>query len=261
MRELPTLFRAPMVRALLAGRMTQTRLPMKPSSCYFGSAPPAFWDHADFTDAFVDGELSQYLHVAAHEEKGCAECERMGWDGTRHRLWPRMAPASEWQQEPDRHSGYVPPASRLWVRETWRRWDNGGRQIAYRADLQCLEATEETGHWLVFDAGNRLRSDPGGWSSAIQMPRWMSRFALEVTRVRAQRLHDIDEEDALAEGITALGGVFSFDSPRAGVHDTAVAAYRELWESIHGKGSWEATPWIWAISFNPSREGDGHARR
>ncbi len=257
MNELAVVFEETIMPSLLAGKKTQARQIISPTNADFGSAPPYFWSHADFDDAFVDGTLSQYLHVAAHRNPSCWECDRHGWTGTRHRLWPRMAPASEWQQQPDAATGYVPPASRLWVAEGWRRWDNGGRQIAYRADLQCLEATEEDGQWLVFDAGNRLGSDPGGWSPANIMPRWTSRMVLEVKRVRAQRLQDILEEDALAEGVAEEQGRYSFAGGMR--YDTAVGAYRAYWEQVHGAESWTENPRVWEISFAPVKPATGES--
>ena len=79
------------------------------------------------------------------------------------------------------------------------------------------------------------------------MPRWASRITLEVTGVRVERLHDISEGDAIAEGLTRIEpaawvgalGNFYID-PRL--------AYRDLWES-NGPGSWAANPWLWAIAF------------
>lgn len=82
------------------------------------------------------------------------------------------------------------------------------------------------------------------------MPRWASRITLEVTGVRVERLHDISEADALAEGIVQLrdGG---FGLP-AGEHYHAAdprISYWSLWEHINGTGSVEANPWVWVVEF------------
>jgi hypothetical protein len=74
------------------------------------------------------------------------------------------------------------------------------------------------------------------------MPRWASRITLEITEVRMQRLHDISEEDARAEG--APPGL----NPD-GSGESYVAGFGDLWESIHGPSGWNANPWVWAITF------------
>jgi len=77
---------------------------------------------------------------------------------------------------------------------------------------------------------------------SIHMPRWASRITLEVTGVRVERLQDISEADAMAEGApwAACG------SPQEG---SQKAGYARLWESINGPGSWDANPWVWVVEF------------
>ncbi len=94
------------------------------------------------------------------------------------------------------------------------------------------------------------------------MPSWASRITLEITGVRVERLNDISEADAIAEGVerhldgwypygirtiltTLVGGV---EVP-AQFCRTARDSYRMLWESINGPGSWDANPWVWVVSF------------
>lgn len=81
------------------------------------------------------------------------------------------------------------------------------------------------------------------WKSPIHMPRTASRITLEVTAVRIERLHDIAEADAQAEGV---------DRIRASV-PTYRDAYRYLWEEIHGLGAWEANPWVWVVKFRTEK--------
>lgn len=84
---------------------------------------------------------------------------------------------------------------------------------------------------------------------AIFMPRWASRITLEVTEVRVQRLQEISEEDAIAEGISK-----EYCDP-IGKHSKADwhirNDYRDLWNSINSKRgySWDSNPWVWCISF------------
>ena len=76
------------------------------------------------------------------------------------------------------------------------------------------------------------------------MPRWASRIILEVTDIRVDRLQDISEKDAKAEG-----------APMSVHHGTAeiVSSYRDgfenIWNSINGSGSWAANPYVWVIEF------------
>ena len=82
------------------------------------------------------------------------------------------------------------------------------------------------------------------------MPRWASRINLEVVNVRVERLQDISEEDAIAEGIEAHDddGVIYY-GPYGKGHADPVQAYETLWESINGPGSWDKNPWVWVVEF------------
>ena len=83
------------------------------------------------------------------------------------------------------------------------------------------------------------------------MPRWASRIALEVTGVRVERLLDISDADALAEGIERQGsGWRCYTSVNAGLcYRSPVNSYLSLWNAINGDGSSEANPLVWAIEF------------
>lgn len=131
----------------------------------------------------------------------------------------------------------------LWVRETWTEGceiDDGEKTASemrtyYRAD------GEPFGRWLDPDTGEFR--DGIKWRPSIHMPRWASRITLRVTEVRVQRLHDISEEDAKAEGVTRPMILHDDDGT------SFVDAFCDLWFCIHGPGSWEANPWVAAISF------------
>lgn len=128
---------------------------------------------------------------------------------------------------------------RLWVREAYciTQGDDGTNGLLYRG--QCEE----------------YPSLKPIWKSSIYMPRWACRTVLEITEVRVERVQEISEEDALTEGVTRIdhgrGYYFSAvrDEPHHGNWVDPVDAYRELWESIHGKGSWDLNPWVWVIGF------------
>ena len=133
---------------------------------------------------------------------------------------------------------YGAPGDRLWVRET--HMDLGACYL-YRAD-----ADAERERTLVA---------PGQWwRPAIHMPRAASRITLEVTAVRVERLQDISEADAVAEGIERSGECNwrdYLDHPYNNF-TSARRSYRSLWESINGPGAWDAKPWVWVVEFKRS---------
>jgi hypothetical protein len=129
---------------------------------------------------------------------------------------------------------YGQPGDRLWVREAWQAWcdfDNTApRDIPVGSDIQ---------YPATYD----------GWVSkirpSIHMPRWASRITLEVTGVRVERLQDISEADALAEGVAYS----MLQQIQAGQDRWARHAYQRLWESINDDGSWAANPFVWVGEF------------
>lgn len=137
------------------------------------------------------------------------------------------------------------PGDRLWVRETWAPVspDENWRpikecNIEYRADDPNAK---RAGGWdeAPYDA-EAIR-----WRSPIHMPRWASRITLDVTEVRVQRLQDISCMDAMREGVTIPAHI-----PQDGADlDWARRGFRELWQSLHSPGSWDANPWVAAITF------------
>lgn len=233
MKERPILFSAPMVLALLEGRKTQTRRVIKPQ--------PEWDAEVKYTRnggplAFPIGSLGQQCGPAI-----LADGRKNGWLGIRNPYG----------------------SDRVWVREAWSKWENGGRQIAYRADGRCFEAmTNSQGEWMAEDHGGRLNpANPNvKWKPSIHMYRWMSRITLEITEVRVQRLQEISEADAIAEGLRihenpmcSIGVGRYMYTAFPGQHSRwsldAVTAYRELWESINGAESWAVNPWVWAVTF------------
>lgn len=158
------------------------------------------------------------------------------------------------------------PGDRLWVRETWAdveplpsrtpaydgarfavRPDGSSSELWYRADGEMGVTS------LLFDDGPR-------WRPSIHMPRWASRITLEIVDVRVERLHDITEEDARAEGVDwaspqPFGEKWDDDDredPREvgyGSGSFALDNFRRLWSSINGSESWAANPWVWRVEF------------
>jgi hypothetical protein len=137
------------------------------------------------------------------------------------------------------------PGDRLWVRETFctsRRTVNKPT-----GDFQCNRVR---GLWEFSIFRERvMRPEDYRWKPSIFMPRWASRIALEITGVRVERVQDISEKDAIAEGVRAP------DARRwtCNAKLTPQAdAFAVLWDSINAKRdySWESNPWVWVISFN-----------
>lgn len=129
------------------------------------------------------------------------------------------------------------PGDRLWVRESWM--DTSSTGIESR-DPHTLKLTRYA-YMADTPAGSyadQCRKDFGlKWKPSIHMPRAACRITLEITGVRVERLQDISDADARAEGMPATVA----NSPRVW--------FASLWESINGPGSWDANPWVWVVEF------------
>ena len=221
MADRPIIFSAPMVRAILAGTKTQTRRAIK--------AQP---------NATHDGE--PYWFIGGY------------------RVWG-YRPATA---VPLRAGGnpmpcpYGQPGDRLWVRETFvQGWPHNENGCPDQFDEDGNERPMSTWYrasnpeliWCT-DGENDERTP---WRPSIHMPRWASRITLEITAVRVDRLQDISEADAQAEGIQyserfngyciGMAEHFHSNDPRQ--------SYLSLWEAINGGGSVEANPWVWVLEF------------
>lgn len=208
MKARPILFSGPMVRALLAGTKTQTR-----------RVAGKTVRHPDLGNLYTPGAL-----VLEHEP----------------------------QHVIDRCCPYGQPGDRLWVRETWQGpllqefeidadtdWHYASHLHQYQNPEHCEYAADGGPKPEYMDADDVMRQ---GWRPSIHMPRWASRITLEVISVRVERLQDISEADALAEGVPnslhLSGGRFAREN------------FAHLWWTIHGDDAWAANPWVWVIEFN-----------
>lgn len=244
MRERPILFSAPMVRALLDGTKTQTRRVVK-------GLADKMWIEATAAGGFA---------VCYDSEPTCGNGV---WEVTEH-SHPIACP-------------YGQPGDRLWVREAFRFLDSFDSDSPSRVGERCIDAGYSK-PWapLQFEANGAQRDwmtvgtptyppqppTAGKLRPGIHMPRWASRIDLEVTGVRVERLQDISEADAIAEGIDmesdhaslclniAATASYPNDLPRG---SAAVAVYKALWEQINGASSWEANPWVWCVEFRRIR--------
>lgn len=150
------------------------------------------------------------------------------------------------------------PGEILWVKETFKF--NPGGPI-YDAAGVIMDSMDDE---LIYraDSPNLVTK----WTPSIHMPRWASRITLGVTGIRMERLQDISDEDAMAEGLKRMtkdGVLDKYGIPDAdgmpGTDDmgwpwtkwdaSPVTAYKKLWEKIHGPGSWDKNPLVWVIEF------------
>jgi len=134
---------------------------------------------------------------------------------------------------------YGEAGDRLWVRETWKPWPNtAGPEFRGPDDMGAIYAA-------TWD-----KSGGYGWKPSIHMPRWASRLLLEVVSVRVERVQDIGEADARAEGVDHI--------PAAPAALTHRAAFSGLWNSINsGRGySWTVNPWVWVVEFRRAPHAD-----
>lgn len=213
MRESPILFSGPMVRAILDGRKTQTRRPIK------GIDPDC-----------LEETMSKAQWARVNRE-------RPAWFGASY-LCP-----------------YGQPGDRLWVRETCRAHErnDGLDGVLYPADnafVPIAGTNESVDRWITL---NSYRGARGATVPAIHMPRWASRITLEIAGVRVERLQDISEADAAAEGIdkTAAGFWSTYGQREVDGTYSPRASYQCLWDSLNaarGHG-WDANPWVWVVEF------------
>lgn len=206
MKERPIIMSGSSVRAILAGRKTQTRRVMKlqPGN---GCSPA----------------------LSSERYRGCVVAF---WGG---------------ESEFDGYDCHCPqgaPGDRLWVKETWRRLPGG--QLEYRGDE------------------NPFVADAGPWESPLFLRRDDSRLALEIAEIRVERLRDISEADAVAEGFEGvLCDHPDPESARIGCTDCMNSGWLEppwvgfhlAWDELNAKRGfgWETNPWVWVVEFKQGK--------
>ncbi|HBW8600725.1 TPA: hypothetical protein MFM53_002312 [Klebsiella pneumoniae] len=219
MKERGMIFNGEMVRAILDGRKTQTRRPVK-----FPVLDKNLG--CELSGNELAGELSagNYLNSA------------FGKPGDR--IWVREAyrfPASLDDVSP---TGVGEMAVATGYRKPWA------------PTFYEFTGTFSDG-WKGFETPPKV-SDAGKLRPSIHMPRWASRILLEITDVRVERLNTISEGDARSEGIIDGGCLNCGESEPCGCANPepdATDAFAYLWQSIYGQESWNANPWVWVISF------------
>ncbi len=243
MTDSPILFSAPMVRALLAGTKTQTRRALKNGWQPMLNAP-----HDLVRTWFAPPEIPTLGIPNQWAESGIYAVKH----GTRgYNRFLGMAPYR--------------PGDRLWVKETWNvfAFSQDGEcawpcsKIPTATEMAEMEELAVRGvPKVIYRESDRAREwfKDQPWRVSIHMPRWASRLTLLVTDVRVQRLQDISEADAMAEGIVAAQEGYALTRAGECWGPTAAKAYFHLWNSINGPDAWDENPWCCAVSFQVVRQ-------
>jgi hypothetical protein len=220
-RERPILFSGPMVRAILEGKKTQTRRVLRPQPA--PNTHMVQWNSAE--EAYVPWRDSP---VGA------------GW----------------WRTGPLHLCPYGVVGDRLWVRETHAVLDittdtTQAKSVRPSTPWTACVTSPDGDEWYVLPLDpsewrESFYNDHVQWRPSIHMPRWASRLTLEVTGVRVERLHEID--NPLAEGVECHVG---------GKEHERIASSRQvfhnLWDSLNAKRGfgWDVNPWVWVLEFKP----------
>lgn len=218
-KERPILFSTPMVQAILEGKKTQTRRIIKPQ--------PSECDHTSFVDA--DWKNTGFTPSRISIKYGRLYCANCGAGTERSKDYGgQMCP-------------YGKTGDILWVRESWRF--AGGYEK--KPDTRVMSPAD-----FIYRADEEWS---GPFKPSIHMPRNACRIFLEITDIRVERLHDISEEGAIAEGIEDLTGgqKLSFRNYINGHPMTPVGSFKSLWKKINGEENWNQNPWVWVIEFKP----------
>ena len=217
-----------MVRAILEGRKTQTRRIIKPQ-------PIRVYDNVPYQPHFFDVEGETNIIRTDKTPDG------------KQVIRPIKCPFGQ-------------PGDRLWVRETvqvFGRLTKNGFTDSGKQKWEFLASPDR----LVKYAGDFVQSpknktDRGYYTRpAIHAPRWTSRITLEITDVRVERLRDISETGAVAEGVEVVGEnihkqpVYKDYVTYGMAWSSAVRSFQSLWQKINGDGAWEQNPFVWAITF------------
>jgi hypothetical protein len=219
----PIIFSGPMVLAVLEGRKTQTRRIVKPQ--------PEKWNTAQ-----------RAPFTLPHEP----------------RTWSPLADNSD-----DRVCPYELGAE-LWVRESWSIWDKTMTRIE-RESLRIPTGPNglmpgSEGYWkrrVIYRCdGDPDPVNPWMWYPSIFMPRWASRITLEVTGVRVERLNEISEADAKAEGVEpwSFGPYQNMTTGEYGATYPYRGGFACVWDELQEAHTWKSNPWVWVYEFRKVEE-------
>ena len=234
MKERPILFNTEMVKAILAGTKTQTRriIKIQPPNAEYRISTLA--ETTDRSRKKLEGQHHWVIY-----------------DHDKHSI----------KEDQDKYFrspfGYV--GDRLWVREahTFRVQHYCGESGCDCDDISIRYEADNSSDMISGahkDIPDNWGFEGGRLRPSLHMPRWASRITLEITNVRVERLQDISEDDAKAEGVDIFrvqlgelnpilvpGGHRGTDCPKEG--------FNSLWDSINGANSWSENPWVWVVEF------------
>ncbi len=246
MKEYPILFKGDMVRAILEGRKTETRRIVKPTvkGCTVG--------------VYTTAGKVMLNDVVNVQEDGDP------WTGIK--------------------CPYGQVGDRLWVRETWADTSGeNGPMISYRAKGGCDRFLVNESYPVDYSLYPKcnftmwctdLRSGAKGhnWRPSIFMPRWASRITLEIIEISVERVQDMDNDNAISEGINEYwidyddgGGYWNvpalWTNPDGKIikkiqTEDPIEAFSNLWDSINKKRGfgWDSNPWVWVVKFKRVEE-------
>lgn len=230
-----------MVRAILDGKKTQTRRIVKPQP----DSPRSIYS-CPGNDTIVTPHLS-LAHTGANSDVRSI----VGWEFKMTQLG--SVPCK--QHDGARFETFCPygkPGDGLWVKETWKPDPSWG----YPPGTKPTKIAEGTN--ILYRATipeDHPKTTWQKWRPCLFMRRWMSRITLDVASVRVERLHDISEADAKAEGALYHdgGGIghsgWRHDLHHGHVYTSARESFFALWKSINGEESLKANPWVWVVEF------------
>ena len=212
MKVKPIIFNGPSVRAIMNGRKTQTRRVVKQRVT--GPNPP------DTLDFYNKGNWA-------------GACKADGRSGNALDLCP-----------------YGQIGDLLWVREAHVLLPRTAYRMSIGTGTIAQQEHPSDGYTAAVFREGFDRSGSPRWRPSIHMPRWASRLTLRVTGVRVERLQEISQRDAVAEGCGRPLADTGMDQPDAADERTSFAI---LWNEINAKRglSWQINPWVWVIAFEP----------
>ncbi|BET40006.1 hypothetical protein [Atlantibacter hermannii] len=228
MKERGMIFRGEMVRAILDGRKTQTRRPVK--------------------FPLIDKNMG--CELAGNELAGELAAGNY-WNSPFGKPGDRI-----WVRETWALLGNEDGCCVDWHDNLCKGNEKSAAKI-YRAS--CEQRPGDYGLWSIpDDAEWKPHTDnqkfEGAWRPSIHMPRWASRITLEITNVGVQRIQSIGQNDAACEGLVKLPATGRYclnqgDQYFGGASHDAREVFSWLWSSIYGEESWQANPWVWVIEF------------